>query len=93
MRLSEKSRLAVRKSESETESSETLKSEVLSDKKPPETSTEKYGEEIKIDETEEKQIKIATDKNFEKVDDQKIEGSITENSLGRMSLLGLYITS
>ena len=93
MRLSEKSRLAVRKSESETESSETLKSEVLSDKKPPKASTEKYGEEIKIDETEEKQIKIATDKNFEKVDDQKIEGSITENSLGRMSLLGLYITS
>ena len=89
MRLSEKSRLAVRKSESETEFSETLKSEVLSDKKPPEASTEKYAEVIKIDETEGKQIKNETDKHFEKVDDQKIEGSITENSLGRMSLLGL----
>ena len=85
MRLSEKSRLAVRKSESETEFSETLKSD---DEKPPEASTEK---EIKVEKIkyEEKQMKIETDKNFEKVDDQKIEGSITENSLGRMSLLGL----
>ena len=89
MRLSEKSRLAVNKSESE--SSEKLKSEILSDKKPPEASTEKYSEEIKIDrnKSEEKQIKIETDKIFEKIDDQKIEERKTENSSGRMSLLGL----